>query len=85
MVRRTDGPRWRELLEAHGYSADAQFNALHSAQRLLHFDPGERRQLDAFVSAFAMCHELDLEDRLPPDRPRWPRKTSCSPSCRSSR
>jgi len=24
------------------------------------------RQIDTFVSSFAMCHSLDLEDRLPP-------------------
>jgi hypothetical protein len=65
VVRRADAARWRDLLEANGYAADATFNALHGAQRLLHFDVVHERQLDTFVSSFAMCHSLDLEDRLP--------------------
>jgi hypothetical protein len=65
VVRRADAASWRDLLDANGYRADIQFNALHGAQRLLHFDPVHERQLDTFVSRFAMCHALDLEDRLP--------------------
>ena len=65
MVRRADAARWRGLLDGHGYTADTQFNTLHGAQRLLHYDPAHQRQLDTFVSSFAMCHALDLEDRLP--------------------
>jgi Uncharacterised nucleotidyltransferase len=66
VVRRKESRRWRELLESNGYQPDAQFNALHSATRLLHFDTVNQRQLDTFVSTFAMCHTIDLEDRLPP-------------------
>ena len=69
VVRRSDARRWREFLESNGYEADAQFNALHGSQRLLHFDAVNNRQLDTFVSTFAMCHTIDLEDRLPPDSP----------------
>ena len=69
VVRRKDRRRWRELLESNGYQPDAQFNALHGAQRLLHFDTVNHRQLDTFVSTFAMCHTIDLEDRLPPGSP----------------
>jgi len=65
VVRRADAARWRDLLDANGYAADTQFNALHGAQRLLHYDLAHERQLDTFVSSFAMCHSLDLEDRLP--------------------
>jgi hypothetical protein len=65
VVRRADAARWRDLLEANGYAADAAFNALHGAQRLLHFDLAHERQLDTFVASFAMCHSLDLTDRLP--------------------
>ena len=65
MVRRADAARWRGLLDGHGYTADTRFNTLHGAQRLLHYDPAHQRQLDTFVSSFAMCHALDLEDRLP--------------------
>jgi hypothetical protein len=69
VVRRSDARRWRDLLEANGYDADVQFNSLHGSQRLLHFDMANNRQLDTFVSVFAMCHTIDLEDRLPDDSP----------------
>jgi hypothetical protein len=69
VVRRADARPWRDLLEANGYDADVQFNSLHGSQRLLHFDPVNNRQLDTFVSTFAMCHTIDLEDRLPDDSP----------------
>jgi hypothetical protein len=65
VVRRSDAARWRDLLDTNGYAADAQFNTLHGAQRLLHYDLVNERQIDTFVSSFAMCHSLDLEDRLP--------------------
>jgi Uncharacterised nucleotidyltransferase len=65
VVRRADAARWRDLLDSHGYTADTQFNTLHGAQRLLHYDPANERQLDTFVSSFTMCHSLDLEDQLP--------------------
>ncbi|MGO8959054.1 MAG: hypothetical protein ACLQFR_17050 [Streptosporangiaceae bacterium] len=69
VVRRSDAHRWGEFLEANGYDPDAQFNALHGAQRLLHFDTVNNRQLDTFVSSFAMCHTIELEDRLPAKSP----------------
>lgn len=69
VVRRSDGRRWRVFLEADGYDPDTQFNALHGAQRLLHFDVANNRQLDTFVSSFAMCHAIDLEDRMPTGSP----------------
>ncbi len=67
VVRRSDAARWRDLLDTNGYAADTQFNTLHGAQRLLHYDLMNERQIDTFVSSFAMCHSLDLEDRLPAD------------------
>jgi len=69
VVRRSAARRWRDLLEANGYEADVQFNSLHGSQRLLHFDTVNNRQLDTFVSTFAMCHTIDLEGRLPDDSP----------------
>jgi hypothetical protein len=62
---RKDAPRFNALLADAGYVPDEQFNALHGAQRLLHFDPVNGKQLDTFVDTFAMCHELDLRTRLP--------------------
>ena len=69
VVRRSDSRRWRDLLETNGYEADTKFNLLHGSQRLLHFDMTNDRQLDTFVSAFSMCHTIDLEDRLPDRSP----------------
>lgn len=54
----------RELLLAQGYEPDDHFNALHGASRLLFFDQSHGRQVDVFLSVFAMCHKLDLEPRL---------------------
>jgi hypothetical protein len=66
VVRRADARSWRDFLQANGYQPDVQFNALHGSQRQLHHDLGNGRQIDTFVATFAMCHTIDLEDRLPP-------------------
>jgi hypothetical protein len=52
------------LLAASGYEADRKFNALYGYKRQLFWDHASGRQLDIFVGAFAMCHELDLRGRL---------------------
>jgi hypothetical protein len=65
-LRRHAAP-FNALLVAAGYVADDQFNTLHGAQRLLHYDRANGKQLDTFVDTFAMCHELDLRKRLPSD------------------
>lgn len=67
VVRRSDGAAFRRMLEASGYEPNASFNALHGHQRMLHYDPLHKRQVDTFVGDFAMCHALDLRDRLPAD------------------
>jgi len=60
-------PRFNSLLVEAGYEADERFNTIHGAQRLLHYDRANGKQLDTFVDTFAMCHQLDLRKRLPPD------------------
>jgi hypothetical protein len=62
-----DAAKFNALLVEAGYEADAQFNTLHGAQRLLHYDRVNGKQLDTFVDTFAMCHTLDLSKRLPID------------------
>ena len=62
-----DAARFNALLVEAGYEADEQFNTLHGAQRLLHYDRVNGKQLDTFVDSFAMCHTLDLSKRLPTD------------------
>jgi Uncharacterised nucleotidyltransferase len=52
------------LLEELGYEPDKLFNALHGAQRMNFRDVVHDRPLDVLVDRFAMCHALDLADRL---------------------
>lgn len=51
-------------MTAAGYVPNDRFNALHGAQRMLFYDTENKRQVDVFVGVFAMCHRLDLSQRL---------------------
>lgn len=53
-----------DLLVEAGYSGDDEFNSFNSHRRLLYFDSTHERQVDVFVGAFSMCHEVPLEGRL---------------------
>jgi hypothetical protein len=53
-----------DFFEANGYVGDKMFNALHGAQRLNFMDPVRGRPLDLIFDRFAMCHTIDLRDRL---------------------
>jgi hypothetical protein len=59
-----DRPEVTRFLEDMGYVADRRFNAIHGAQRLYFMDPTHDRPLDVILDRFAMCHVLDLHDRL---------------------
>jgi hypothetical protein len=50
--------------ESLGYRPDKLFNALHGKQRLNFTDPASGRPLDVLLDQFAMCHALDLRDRV---------------------
>jgi len=50
--------------ESMGYQPDKLFNALHGAQRLNFTDAATGRPLDVLLDRFAMCHTIDLKDRL---------------------
>jgi hypothetical protein len=63
----SDAARFDSLLVQAGYQPDEQFNRIHGAQRRLHYDRINGKQLDTFVDTFAMCHVLELARRLPPD------------------
>ena len=52
------------FMEEQGYVPDKLFNALHGAARLNFEDPERGRPIDVLLDRFAMCHELDLEERL---------------------
>lgn len=47
-----------------GYEPHVSFNALNSKERLLFFDEAHGRQVDVFVGAFRMCHEIPIGRRL---------------------
>jgi hypothetical protein len=64
VISREHASSARALLERLGYVANRRFNNLHGAHRLLYYDEANTRQLDVFVGAFKMCHELDLGARL---------------------
>ena len=51
------------LLEM-GYVASDRFNAMNGHERLLFHDVENQRQLDVFVGAFRMCHEIPINDRV---------------------
>jgi hypothetical protein len=55
------------FLEVAGYHPDKLFNALHGAQRLNFTDAVTGRPLDVLLDRFAMCHAIDLRDRLAVD------------------
>jgi hypothetical protein len=50
-----------------GYEPHVSFNALNSKERLLFFDEEHGRQVDVFVGAFRMCHEIPIGERLETD------------------
>jgi hypothetical protein len=52
------------FLEEMGYEPHAQFNAMNGRERLLFHDIANQRQLDVFVGAFRMCHEIPITDRI---------------------
>ncbi len=54
----------RTLLEELGYRPERTFNAMHGATRLLYRSPDNSYQIDVFLDELAMCHKLDLGQRL---------------------
>jgi hypothetical protein len=57
----------QELLRDLGYAPHVAFNTMNSKERLLFFDDPHERQVDVFVGAFRMSHEIPLEGRLEVD------------------
>jgi hypothetical protein len=50
-----------------GYSPQTRFNALNGKERLMFWDDDHERQVDVFVGAFRMCHEIPMDGRLEVD------------------
>src|SRR5574340_664215 len=65
VVRRSEATAYRRVLESAGYAPNVRFNNVNGHRRLLHDDTLHGRQIDTFIGSFHMCHDLDLDARLP--------------------
>jgi len=60
------------LMEASGYVADRQYNALYGHKQMYFMDPARGRPVDVIVDRLEMCHTFAFTDRLALDRPTVP-------------
>jgi hypothetical protein len=65
VVRRSEATSYRRVIESAGYEPNVRFNNVNGHRRLLHLDSHNDRQVDTFIGSFHMCHDLDLDTRLP--------------------
>jgi hypothetical protein len=63
-VTKKGGGAADKLLREAGYEPHVAFNAMHARERGLYYDEGNGRQVDLFIDAFRMCHEIPLGKRL---------------------
>jgi hypothetical protein len=63
-VTKKGGGAADRLLRDAGYEPHVAFNAMHARERGLYYDEQNGRQVDLFIHAFRMCHEIPLGDRL---------------------
>jgi hypothetical protein len=54
----------QKLFANLGYSPQTRFNAINGRERLLFMDEENRRQVDVFVGAFRMSHQIPFGKRL---------------------
>jgi hypothetical protein len=63
-VTKKGGGAADRLLRNAGYEPHVAFNAMHARERGLYYDEEHGRQVDLFIDAFRMCHEIPLGKRL---------------------
>src|SRR5215216_4326667 len=63
-VTKKGGGAAGKLLKDAGYEPHVAFNAMHARERGLYYDEANGRQVDLFIEAFRMCHEIPLGKRL---------------------
>ena len=63
-VTKKGGGAADKLLKQAGYEPHVAFNAMHARERGLYYDEANGRQVDLFIEAFRMCHEIPLGKRL---------------------
>ena len=60
------------LMEAEGYTADRQYNALYGRKQLYFVDEARGRPVDVLIDQMEMCHTFEFADRLAIDGPTLP-------------
>ena len=71
-TRSRDRKGWSALMEANGYAADRQYNALYGHKQLYFVDPVRRRPVDVLIDRLEMSHAFEFADRLHLDSPTVP-------------
>jgi hypothetical protein len=61
-----------DAFAAAGLLAEREFNALQGNRRQIWWTPDQSTHVDVFLGEFAMCHQLDLDERLGVDHPAMP-------------
>lgn len=61
-----------QLMEASGYGADRQYNALYGHKQLYFVDAVRGRPVDVLIDRMEMCHAFEFVDRLNLDGPTLP-------------
>jgi hypothetical protein len=71
-IRSRDRKAFGQLLEASGYAADRQYNALYGHKQLYFVDIARGRPVDVLVDRMEMCHTFEFAGRLDLDGPTLP-------------
>jgi hypothetical protein len=71
-TRSRDRKGLQKLMEANGYAADRQFNALNGHKQLYFVDRAWNRPVDILIDRMEMSHKFEFADRLAVDGPTVP-------------
>jgi hypothetical protein len=72
VTRSRDRKPMAQLMEANGYAADRQYNALYGHKQLYFVDLVRGRPVDVLVDRMEMSHTFEFADRLSVDAPTLP-------------
>ncbi len=71
-TRSKDRKALGQLMEANGYTADRQYNALYGHKQLYFVDTTRGRPVDVLIDRMEMCHTFEFADRLDLEPPTLP-------------
>ena len=71
-TRSRDRKALAALMEAAGYAADRQYNALYGHKQLYFVDQARGRPVDVLIDRLEMCHRFEFAERLKLDAPTVP-------------